>query len=75
MIIHEARLAILLGCGDIFPSFQTDWALSALNYRSKPSCNLSQSRHGHMPIACDHTTGYSNTPLSQVSHRNLLRYK
>jgi hypothetical protein len=28
-----------------------------------------------MLIACTHTTGNSNTYLSQVSYRNLLRYQ
>jgi hypothetical protein len=52
---------------------QPDRTLSALSYGLKTNCNLSQSRHGHMPIACAHTTGNSNTHLSQVSYRNLLR--
>jgi hypothetical protein len=58
---------------DISPSSQPDRALSALSYGLKPNCNLSQLRHGHMPIACAHATGNSNTHLSQVSYRNLLR--
>jgi hypothetical protein len=58
---------------DISPSSQPDRALSALNYELTPTCNLSQSRHGHTPITCAHTTGKSNTHLSQVSYRNLLR--
>jgi hypothetical protein len=57
---------------DITPSSQPDRALSALTYRLKPSCNLSQSRYGRTPIACAHTTGDSNAHLSQVSYRNLL---
>jgi hypothetical protein len=59
-------------CGDISPSSQPDQALSALNYGLTPNCNVSQSRHGHTPIACAHTTGSSNNYLSQVPHRNLL---
>jgi hypothetical protein len=58
---------------DIHPSSQPDRALSALNDGPKPSCNLSQLHHGRMPIACAYTTGYSITPLSQVSHRKLRR--
>jgi hypothetical protein len=58
---------------DIFPSSQPNRALSALNYELKPTCNLSQSRHRRTPIACAHTIGNSNTHLSQVSYRNLLR--
>jgi hypothetical protein len=58
---------------DISPSSQSDRELSALNYGLTPNCNLSQSRHGHTPIAFAHTTGNSNTNLSQVSYRNLLR--
>jgi hypothetical protein len=73
MIRHDTRLAILRGCVDIYPSFQPDRALSALSYGLTPTYNLSQSRHGHMPIACAHTTGNSNTHMSQVSYRNLLR--
>jgi hypothetical protein len=57
---------------DITPSSQPDRALSALTSGLKPSCNLSQSRYGRTPIACAHTTGDSNTNLSQVSYRNLL---
>jgi hypothetical protein len=48
-------------------------ALSALSYGLKPICNLSQLCYGRTPIACAHTTGNSNTHLSQVSYRNLLR--
>jgi hypothetical protein len=73
MIRHDTRLAILRGCVDISPSSQPDRALSALNYGLTPACNLSQSRHGHMSIECAHTTGNSNTNMSQVSYRNLLR--
>jgi hypothetical protein len=72
MIRHDTRLAILRGCADITPSSQPERALSALTSGLKPSCNLSQSRHGRTPIACAHTTGKSNTNLSQVSYRNLL---
>jgi hypothetical protein len=79
MIRHDTLLAILRGCVDISPSTQhpapssqTDQALSTLNYGLTPNCNLSQLRHGHTPIACAHTTGNSNTYLSQVSYRNLL---
>jgi hypothetical protein len=70
---HETRLAILRGCVDISPSSQHDRVISALNYGLTPTCNLSHSRHGHTPIACAHTTGNSNTYLSQVSYINLLR--
>jgi hypothetical protein len=73
MIIHDTRLAILRGCVDITPSSQPNRALSALSYGLKPICNLSQSCYGRTPIACAHTTGNSNTHLSQVSYRNLLR--
>jgi hypothetical protein len=73
MIRHDARLAILRGCVDIYPSSQPDRALSTLNYGLTPTCNLSPSRYGRTPIACAHTTGNSNTYLSQVSYRNLLR--
>jgi hypothetical protein len=73
MIRHNKRLAILRGCVDISPSSQPDRALSALNYGLTPNCNISQSRHGHTPITCAHTTGNSNTYLSQVSYINLLR--
>jgi hypothetical protein len=72
---HDKILAILRGCVDISPSSQPDRALATLKYGPKPSCNLSQSRHRHIPIACTHTTGYSNTPLSQVSYRNKSRSK
>jgi hypothetical protein len=72
MIRHDIRLAILRGYVDIFPSSQPERAISALNYGLTPNCNISQSRHGHTYIACDHTTGNSNTYLSQVSYRNLL---
>jgi hypothetical protein len=58
---------------DISPSSQPDRALSALSYGLKPNCNLSQSPHGHTPIACTHTTGNSKTHMSQVSYRNLIR--
>jgi hypothetical protein len=75
MIRHDTRLAILRGCVDISPSSQPDRALSALSYVLKPICNLSQSCYGHTPIACAHTTGNSNTHLSQVSYRNLLRHQ
>jgi hypothetical protein len=75
MIIHDTILAILRGCFDISPSSQPDLALSTLSYGLKPSCNLSQSRHRHIPIICAYTTGYSDAPLIQVSHRNLLRSK
>jgi hypothetical protein len=74
MIRHDTRLAILRGCVDISPSSQPNQALSTLNYGLTPTCNLSQSHHGHTPIACAHTTGNSYTHLSQVSYRNLLRY-
>jgi hypothetical protein len=57
----------------IYPSSQPDLALSALNYGQTPNCNLSQSRIGHTPIACAHTTGTSNTYLSQVSYIILFR--
>jgi hypothetical protein len=73
IIRHDTGLAILRGCVDISPSSQPDRALSALNYGLTPNCNLSQSRHGRTPIACAHTTGNSNTHLSQISYRNLLR--
>jgi hypothetical protein len=58
---------------DIPPSSHPDRAPSTLNYGLTPICNLSQSRYGRIPIACAHTTGNSNTHLSQVSYRNLLR--
>jgi hypothetical protein len=58
---------------DIPPRSQPDRELSALNYGLTPNCNLSQLHHGHTSIACAHTTGNSNTYLSQVSYRNLLR--
>jgi hypothetical protein len=73
MIRHNTRLSILRGCVDIPPSSQPDRALSALNYGLTPICNLSHSRHERTPIACAHITGNSNTHLSQVSYRNLLR--
>jgi hypothetical protein len=73
MIIQDTRLAILRGCADISPSSQPERALSALSYGLKPNCNLSQSRHRHMPIECTHTTGTSNTHLMQFSYRNLFR--
>jgi hypothetical protein len=73
MIRHDTRLAILRGCVDIPPSSQPDRALSALSYWLTPICNLSQSCYGRTPIACAHTNGNSNTHLSQVSYRNLLR--
>jgi hypothetical protein len=72
LIIHDTILEILRGCVDILPSSQPERALS-LNYELKPTCNLSQSHHGRTPIACAHTNGNSNTHLSQVSYRNLLR--
>jgi hypothetical protein len=75
MIRHGTRLAILRGCVDIPPSSQPDRALSTLTYGLKPICNLSQSCYGRTPIACAHTTGNSNTHLSQVSYRSLLRYQ
>jgi hypothetical protein len=73
MIRHDTILTILRGCVDISPSSQPDRALSALNYGLTPNCNLSQSCHGHTPITYAHTTGNSNTNLSQVSYRNLFR--
>jgi hypothetical protein len=73
MIRHDTRISIMRGCDDIYPSSQPDRALSALNYRLTPNCNLSQSHHKHTPIACAHTTGNSNTYLSEVSYINLLR--
>jgi hypothetical protein len=73
MIRHDTRLAILRGCVGISPSSQPDRALSALNHRITPSCNLSQSCNERTPIACAHTTGSSNINLSQVSYRNLLK--
>jgi hypothetical protein len=73
MIRHDTRLAILRGCVDISPRSQPDRALSAQNYGLTHNFNLSQSRHGLMPITCAHTTGSSNTHLSQVSYINLLR--
>jgi hypothetical protein len=75
MIRHNTRLAILRGCVDISPSSHPDWALSSLRYGPKLNCNLSQSHHGHMSIACAHTTGNSNTHLRQVSNINLCRYQ
>jgi hypothetical protein len=72
IIRHDTRLEILRGCVDISPRSQPDRALSFLNYGLTPTCNLSQSCHGHKPIACTHTTGNSRTYLSQVSYRNLL---
>jgi hypothetical protein len=73
IIRHDTRLAILQGRVDITPRSQPNRALSALNYGLTPNCNLFQSHHGRTPIACAHTTGNSNTHLSQVSYRNLLR--
>jgi hypothetical protein len=73
MIRHAKILAVLRGCADISPRSHPDRALSALSYRLKSNCNLSHSHHGHKPIACAHTAGNSNTHLSQVSYRNLLR--
>jgi hypothetical protein len=73
MIRYDTRLAILRGCVDISPSSHPDRALSALSYGLTPNYNLSQACHGHMPIACTHITGNSNTHLSQVSYRDLLR--
>jgi hypothetical protein len=66
MTRQSTRLAILRGCVDIDPNSQTDRTLFALNYGLTPNCNLSQSHHRHMPIACAYTTGNSNTNLSQV---------
>jgi hypothetical protein len=66
IIRHDSTLEIMRGCVDVFPSSQPDRELSALNYGLTPNCNLSQSHHGHKPIACAHTTGNSNTNLSQV---------
>jgi hypothetical protein len=73
MIRHDTRLAILQGCVDLSPRRQPDRALSTLNYGLTPDCHLSQPHHGRTPIACTHTSGNSNTHLSQVSYRNLLR--
>jgi hypothetical protein len=73
IIIHETRLAILRGCVVIYTSSQPDRALSVLSYGLTPNCNLSQPHHRHMPITCAHTTGNSNTHLSQVSYTNLIR--
>jgi hypothetical protein len=73
MIRHDTRLEILRGCVDIYSSSQPDRALSDLNYGLAPNCNLYQWCHGHTPIACAHTTGKSNTYLSQVSYINLIR--
>jgi hypothetical protein len=73
MIRHDTRLAILRGCVDISPRFQPNWALSTLSYGLTLNCNLFKSYHGRMPITCTHTTGNSNTHLSHVSYRNLLR--
>jgi hypothetical protein len=73
MIRHDTILSILRRCVDISPRSQPDRALSTLNYGLTPNCNISQSHHVHAPIACAHTTGNSNTYLSQVSYRNLLR--
>jgi hypothetical protein len=75
MIRHDTRLAILRGCVDISLISQPYRELSALSYGLKLNCNLSQLCHGHTPIACAHTTGKSNTHLSQVSYINLLRYQ
>jgi hypothetical protein len=75
MIRNNKRLAILRGCVDIYPSSQPKRALSALNYGLTLNYNLSHSRRGHTPIACAHTNDNSNTYLSQVSYRNLLRYQ
>jgi hypothetical protein len=72
MIQHDTILAILQGCVDLSPSHQTDRALSTLNYRLTPDCNLSQRHHRCTSIACAHATGNSNAHLSQVSYRNLL---
>jgi hypothetical protein len=68
--MRQDRIIIFV---DISPSSQPVRVLPALIYGLTPNCNLSQSRHGHMPIACAHTTGNSNTHLSEVSYRNLLR--
>jgi hypothetical protein len=75
IIRHQPRLAKLQGCVYLYPSHQPDRALSALSYGQTPDFNLSQSRQGCTPIACTHTTGNTNTYLSQVSYRNLLRYQ
>jgi hypothetical protein len=60
-------------CVAISLSSQPDRTLSTLSYGLKTNCNLSQSHHGHMSITCTHTTGNSNTNLSQVSYIKLLR--
>jgi hypothetical protein len=73
---HKVLIALpkdVWGGVDISPRRQPDRSLSTLNYGLTPDCNLSQSRHGRTPIAFTHTTGKSNTHLSQVSYRNLLR--
>jgi hypothetical protein len=75
MIRHDIILAILRGCVDTPPSSKPDRALFTLSYGLKSICNLSQSCYGHTPIACAHTTGNSNTHLSQVSYINLLRFQ
>jgi tellurite resistance-related uncharacterized protein len=56
LIRHDTRLAILRGRVDMYTRSQPDCALSALNYVIKTNCNISQSHHGHTPIACTHTT-------------------
>jgi hypothetical protein len=71
-VVPPLRVTLTELVADITPSSQPDRALSALTSGLKPSCNLSQSRHGRTSIACAHTTGDSNTNLSQVSYRDLL---
>jgi hypothetical protein len=73
VIIHETRLAIIRGCVEISPSSQPERALSTLSYRLKPNYNLSQSRRGHVPIACAHITGNSTNYQNHFSYINLLR--
>jgi hypothetical protein len=73
MIRNDTRLAILRGCVNTPPRSHPDRALSALKHGRTPTCNLSQSCNKRTPIACAHTTGNSNTNLSQVSYINLLR--
>jgi hypothetical protein len=72
MIRHDTRLAILRGCVYISPISQPDREISALSYGLKPNCNIFQLIDGHTPITCTHTTGSSNSYLSQVSYRNML---
>jgi hypothetical protein len=66
---HASDMILML----ISPSSQPDRALPALNYGLTPTCNISQLSHERTPITSAHTTGNSNTNLSQVSYRNLLR--